>query len=169
MKVNKKKSSVSLNLPLIILLYVAICPFLNQNHCFLKCKTTYQCKTIWIWFKFVYKFTSMCVFYQDQNTLLIYIFHVRTSFRNLVKPENILKTYSLMTYLGFYLKYLKKRGEKGGREVKPLWQNLNNCELWVMGMQGFFELVPHILCRLEFSSLKIILLYILISSIKQHN
>lgn len=71
-----------------------------------------------------------------------------------------------MTYLGFYLKYLKKRGEKGGREVKPLWQNLNNCELWVMGMQGFFELFPHILCRLEFSSLKIILLYILISSIK---
>lgn len=118
MKVNEKKSSVSLNLPLIIFLYVAICPFLNQNHCFLECKTTYQSKTIWIWFKFVYKFTSMCVFYQDRNTLLICIFHVRTSFRNLVKPENnFLKTFS-NDILRILFKILKEKGRKGRKRGK---------------------------------------------------
>lgn len=63
------------------------------------------------------------------ETLSVLYLHAGASLRNSVKLENnFLKTYSLMTYLGFDLKYLRGRGEGGGGqgEAKRAWQDLSD-------------------------------------------
>lgn len=57
----------------------------------------------------------MCILFRRKALSDLYL-RARASLSNSVKPENnFLKTYSLMTYLGFDLKYLKERGEGGER------------------------------------------------------
>lgn len=48
----------------------------------------------------------------EKNPVLIYIFHVRASFRNSKKPENFLEPYFLMTYLGFDFKIGEREEER---------------------------------------------------------
>lgn len=91
----KKKSSVSYDKPLFPLLYLTICHFLSQNHCFLEPMTLLN-KNHFNWFEFVYKFTSMHVLYLGGKNFFL-MFH--ESFRNWIQPEDEF-IYLFLAFLG---------------------------------------------------------------------